>query len=91
MALESMLGSDAPLLALVWSTLGQTVENVAVRWSMVLVTCTRVSDGDGGEFYLHLVLLEGRNEGGVLFGLICVFLVASMALGESSLYEKEGA
>ena len=38
MALESVLGCDVPLLALVWSALERTVENAVVRWSRVLVS-----------------------------------------------------
>jgi hypothetical protein len=38
MALESMVGSNVPLMALVWSTLRRTVEKAAVRWSRVLVS-----------------------------------------------------
>ena len=53
--------------------------------------CTRVSDGDGDELYLPLILLENRDERGVLFGLLCVFLVASEVMRESDLYENEGA
>jgi len=38
--------------------------------------CTRVSNGDGDEFHSSPVLLEGDNEGGVLLGILRVFLVS---------------
>jgi hypothetical protein len=51
--------------------------------------CTRVSDrdGDGDEFHPPPLLLEGRYEGGVILGLLRVFLVASEVSGEPNLYE----
>ena len=52
---------------------------------------THVFDGDGDKFQSPLVLLGGRTKRGVLLGLLCVFLVASEVLGESNLYENEGA
>ncbi len=53
--------------------------------------CTRVSDGDGDEFHSSPMLLESRNEGCVLLGILRVFLVASEVPGELNLYEDEGA
>ena len=53
--------------------------------------CTCVSDGDSDEFHLPPLLLEGRDEGGYLLGLLRVFLVASEISGETNLYENEGA
>jgi len=51
-----------------------------------------VSDWDGDEFHPSPILSEGRDEGGgVLLGLLRVFLVASEVPGESDLYEDEGA
>ena len=52
---------------------------------------TRVPDRDGDEIHSPPVFLEGRNEGRVLLGLLCVLLVASEVSGESNLYENEGA
>ena len=52
---------------------------------------TRVSDGDGDELYPSPMLLEGRDEGGVLFGLLRVFLVESEVPGEPNLYGHEVA
>ena len=53
---------------------------------------SRVADGDGDKFYPPTVLLEGRDEGGVLLGLLRLFLVASEVPGEPILcYESEGA
>ncbi len=51
----------------------------------------RVADGDGDKFYPPPVLLEGRDEGVVLLGLLRVFLVASKVPGEFNLYEDKGA
>ncbi len=53
--------------------------------------CTRVSDEDGDEFYTPPILMEGRDEGGVLFGLLRMFLVVIEVSGEPNLYEDEGA
>ena len=50
--------------------------------------CIRVPDGDGDKVHSPLVFLEGRIEGGVLLGLLCVFLVASEVSGKSNLYEN---
>ena len=62
---------------------------------MVEVPCerwTRVSDGDDDEFHPSPILLdEVRDEGGVLLGLIRVFIVASEVPGVPNLYEDEGA
>ena len=52
---------------------------------------TRVSDGDGDKLNPPLVVFEGRDEGGVLLGLLRVFLVASEVSGEPNLYENEDA
>jgi hypothetical protein len=52
---------------------------------------TRGSDGDGDEFHSPPVFCESRNEGGVLLGLLFVFLFTSEVSGESNLYENEGA
>ena len=53
--------------------------------------CTRVSDGNGDEFRPLPVLLEVRDERGVLLGLLHVFIVVSEVSGELNLYENEGA
>ena len=53
--------------------------------------CTRVSDEDGDEFQPSPMLLEGRDEGGGLLGLLRVFLVVSEVPREPNLYEDEGA
>ena len=83
-----------PLLALVWYSLGRTVEN-AVRSEVVegpCERCTRVSDGDSYEFHPPPIMLEGRDEGRVvLLGLLRVFLVASEVSGEPNLCEDEDA
>ena len=50
-----------------------------------------VSDGDGDEFHPPPVFLEGRDEGLVLPGFYCLFLVASEVFGEPILNENEGA
>ena len=63
---------------------GEVVEGPCER-------CTRVSDGDGDEFHPSQILLEGRGEGGVLLGILRVFLVASEVSGEPNLYEDEVA
>jgi len=52
---------------------GEVVEGPCER-------CTRVSDGNGDEFHQSPMLLEGRDEGVVLLGLLRVFLV-SVCLG----------
>ena len=52
--------------------------------------CSRVSDGDGDKLHPSPILLEGRDEGGVLLGLLHVFLVTSEVPGEANLYEDEG-
>jgi len=46
---------------------GKVVEGLCER-------CTRVSDGDGDEYYPPPLLLDERNEGGVLFGFSTCFL-----------------
>ena len=52
--------------------------------------CTRVSDGDCDESHPPPILLESRDEGGVLLVLLRVFLVAFEVSGEPNLYEDEG-
>ncbi len=51
----------------------------------------RVPDGDGDEFHPPLVFLEGRNEGGVLLGLLCVFIVVPEVYAKFYLNENESA
>lgn len=63
---------------------GEVVEGPCER-------CTRVADGDDDEFHPSPILLEGRDEGGVLLVILRVFLVASEVPGEPNLYENEGA
>jgi len=63
---------------------GEVVEGPCER-------CTRVADGDDDEFHPSPILLEGRDEGGVLLVIIRVFIVASEVPGEPNLYENEGA
>ena len=63
---------------------GEVVEGPCER-------CTRVSDGDGDEFHTPPVLLESRDKGGVLLGLLRVFLVAYEVSREPDLYKNEGA
>ena len=63
---------------------GEVVEGPCER-------CTRVFDWDSDEFHPSTILLEGRDEGGVLLDLLRVFLVASEVPGEPSLYEDEGS
>ena len=53
--------------------------------------CTRVSDGVGDEYHPSSILLEGRDERGVLLSLLRVLLVVSDVPGEPNLYEDEGA
>ena len=53
--------------------------------------CTRVSDLDGDKFPPRPIFPVGRDEGGVLLGLLCVFLVASEISDESNLRENECA
>ena len=53
--------------------------------------CTLVSDWNGDKFHPSPILPEGRDEGGVLLGLLRVFLVASEVPGKPNLYEDEGA
>ena len=53
--------------------------------------CTRVSNGDGDEFYSSPMLLDGRDKKGVFLGLLRVFLVASEVPGEPNLCEDEDA
>ena len=50
--------------------------------------CTRVSDGNGDKFHPPHVLLEGCDEGGVVLGLLRVFLVASEISGEPDRYDS---
>ena len=45
----------------------------------------RAADGDGDKFYPPPIILEGRDEGGVLLDLLRVFLVASEVPGEPNL------
>ena len=49
-----------------------------------------MSDWDGDEFHPSPIRLEGRDERGVLLGLLRVFLVSSGVPGESNLCEDEG-
>ncbi len=53
--------------------------------------CTRVPDGNGDEFHPPPMSSEGRNEGGVLIGLLRVFLLASWVSEKSNLDEDESA
>ena len=87
------MGCVVPLFALVWYTLEQTVENAAVRWSRVLVSIVSACPiWMATSFYLPRTLLEGRDEGGgVILGLLRVFLVESEVSGEPNFYEDEGA
>ncbi len=53
--------------------------------------CTRVYDADNDRFHPTPVFLEGRDEEGVLLGLLRVFLVASEVSREPNLYDNYGA
>jgi len=53
--------------------------------------CPRVSDEDGDEIHPSPLLLWGRDEEGLLLGLLRVFLVASEVPGEPTLYNDGGA
>ena len=49
-----------------------------------------MSDRDGDKYHPPPIMLEGRDEGGVLLGLLHVILVASDVLREPNLCEDEG-
>ena len=51
----------------------------------------RVADGDGDKFYTPIIMLEGRDEEGVILALLRVILVAFEVPVEPNLYEDEGA
>ena len=52
---------------------------------------TRVSDVADDKLHPPPMLSEGHEEGGILIGLLRVFLVASEISGEPNIYESEGA
>ena len=80
------------VFALVWFILRRSVENAAVRLSRVLVSIVPACPmGVATNSTLPPISLEGRVDGGVLIGLLRVFLVASEVSGEHNLYEDEGA
>ena len=65
LALWSVAGVDAPMLARDLSTVGRTVEKVAVRWSRVLVSVvpTWPIDREGNKLHPSSIPSEGRDEG----------------------------
>ena len=92
MALESMMGCVVSILALMWSILWRTVENAAGRTSRVLVNVLPACPlGMATNSNLSQYFLRAATRGGVLLGLLRVFLVASDVSGEPNLYEDEGA
>jgi len=50
-----------------------------------------MSDWDDDKFHPSLILPEGRDQEGVLLGLLRVSLVASEVPGKPDLYKDEGA
>ena len=93
MAFNSVMVCVVPLMALVWSVLGRTVENAAVRWSRILVSVVlacpmgMLTKSPPPKYFLR----AATRGGGELVGLLCVLFVALEVSGESSLYENEGA
>jgi len=84
-ALWSVAGLDAPLLARDLSTYGLAVEKAAVRLSRVLVSVVSAWPNT------IPMLSEGRDEGGVLLGLLVELNVATEVPAKADLDEDEGA
>ena len=51
----------------------------------------RVSDREGDELHLSLVLSEGRDEVGIFFGLFRDLIVGAEVSAQADPYEDEGA
>jgi len=81
-----------PMLALVSSTCGRTVEKAVVRCSRVV--CERgacVSDWESDELHPSPLFLEGHDEGGVFLCLLRELDVAAEIFAEADLDDGEGA
>ncbi len=86
------MGSVMPLLALVGSALGRTVEKAVTRWVSVFVSVI-LAWPIGKAMGLHVspVSLENRDEGGVLRGLGFELGVAAEIPAKSDFDDDEGA
>jgi len=92
MALESMLGCDVPLMVPVWSILGQTVENAAVRWSRVFASIVPACPiGMATNSTLPQYCPRAATRGKYFSVLSVCFTVASEVPGKPNFYEVEGA
>ena len=83
MALLSVTGLAALLLARDLSTVGRTVEKAVMSWYRVLVK--------GNELHPSPVSFEGRHEGGVFLGLLLELNVSVEVPTEADLDDDEGA
>ena len=85
--LESVVGCEVPMLALVWSTLGRTVENAAVRWSRVLMSVVLACPMGMATNSTRPQCCLRAATGGVYFSVFSVCFFSHPRSRESAVYD----